>query len=131
MKMTAVKFFEDLKKSNTMFSATTVRKRDKKVDGVVVEPAGAIIKSVYRLNVPATIKEAAERLPPGLRKHEDEANNVLTVYDMTKRDKDGKRGAFRRLNLGAILEVKAKGKRYIPVFDRGDNEWKLTEVISD
>ena len=124
-------FFDHLKKSNTMFSATTIRKNDKKVGGVVVEPAGSIVKSVYRLNVPATKKEAETRLAPGVRKNEDVANNVLTVYDMTKRDKNGNRGAFRRLNLECVLEVKAKKRRYVPHFDPAGDEWVMVEVSAE
>jgi hypothetical protein len=47
------------------------------------------------------------------RAGEDTRNNVLTVYDMQKLEegKDDK-GAFRRINLDALVSLKHKGKQY-------------------
>ena len=50
-------------------------------------------------------------LAPGQRKAEDEANNVLTVYDMQKPTEDGK-GAFRRINLEQLKSCTVQGTRY-------------------
>ena len=116
-------FFENLRKSNTVFSCTTVRKNDKKVDGVVVEPAGTEFRSVYRMGVPATKKPAGYRLAPGVRMAEDQKNAVFTAYDVMKYDKEGKRGAFRRINLAGVRQIKHKGMVYIPEFV--DGEWKI------
>jgi hypothetical protein len=121
------KFFTDLAKKNTIFSVTTRRKNDKVVDGLVVERAGDEYTSTYRLNVPATKKPAASRLPKGARKRADQANNVLTVYDMNKTDKDGNHGAFRRIDLNGVSKVKANGHVYTVDFDRNTHQWVLVE----
>lgn len=120
MNKTVEEFFADLATTNTIFSVTTTRKNDKKVDGVVVEPAGSEYTSTYRFNVPATVKEAETRLAPGTRRAADVANNIVTAYDMNKKDKDGNKGAFRRINLEGVTEVKARGHVYTVDFDGDD-----------
>lgn len=57
-------------------------------------------------------------LPKGQRKAEDAANSVLTVFDMNA-DKgalhtfdDGKKGAFRRINLDGLQSVNLSGTHY-------------------
>ncbi len=125
---TADEFFSDLRTSNTIFGATTLRKNDKKVDGVVVAKAGDEIISTYRLGVKATIKDANTRLPQGLREFEDQDNAVLTVYDMTKTD-DGaeKKGVFRRIDLQGIVEIRVNGAKFESVWNDDDNTWMIQE----
>jgi len=121
-------FFDNLKMTSDLFGVTSVRKNDKKVKGQVVERAGDQIRSVYRFGVPATIKDAETRLPPGARAHNDAKHGVLTVYDMCKRDKDGVRGAFRRINLDGVVEIRHNKNVYFPVWDDVNQEW---EIIQD
>lgn len=121
MTMTAKEFFKNLAKKNTIFSCVTTRKNDKKVDGVVVAKKGEEISSTYRLNVPATKKWAADRLAPGVRKASDNANNIITAYDMTKVDANGEHGAFRRINLAGIKRVKTGGEVFtVKVEENGE-----------
>lgn len=110
-------FFDEVRKNGHMFGATALRKNDKKEGGVVVAKKGEPFSSTYRLGVKATNKPAATRLAPGDRKNEDRANNVLTVFDMNKFDKEGNRGAFRRLNLAEMVEVKISGNKYEIVYN--------------
>jgi len=124
---TATVFFNELRTSNTMFGATTIRKNDKKVDGEIVSKKGDEIKSTYRLGVPATIKEANTRMPSGLRKYEDELNEVLTVYDMNKEDKDGNRGAFRRIAIDGIIEIRVHGSKFETVWNDENSTWDIVE----
>ncbi len=105
MNKTVEEFFQDLKETNTFFSVVTTRKNDKKVDGQVVAKRGETIKSVYRFNVPATKEDANKRLAPGVRAQNDQANGVITAWDVNK---DG----FRRINLDGVTEVHAKGLVY-------------------
>ena len=126
--VTVDELFADLRRSNTFFSCSARRKRDKKVDGVVVEPSGTIYTRTYRLNVPATKKEAERRLPPGQRREEDYANGVITAYDVTATDKHGEKGDFRRINLEGVVQVRAKGKIWTPYYNREDRQWYLVEV---
>ena len=127
------KFFDDLRQSDKFFSVTARRKRDKKVDGEIVERAGTPFTSTYRLNVPATKKEASTRLAPGVRRQEDTANGVITAYDVTKLDEKGEKGAFRRINLNGVESVRALGKTYkavyvsVPVDGAIKGEWFLME----
>jgi len=126
MSKTIEQLFAELQGSSTIFSVTTRRKNNKIVDGVLVEPAGAIYTSTYRLGVPATKKAAARRLAKGVRAESDAANNVITVYDMQKKDNNGNRGAFRRLNLNGVERIKAGGIEYVVEHD--GNKWVAVEV---
>lgn len=119
MTKTVEEFFEDLKDTNTFFSVTTTRKRDKVVDGVVVEPAGSEFTSTYRFNVPADKVDANKRLAPGVRAASDQANAVITAWDVNK---DG----FRRINLDGVGKVKARGNTYEVKFV--DGGWSMVAV---
>lgn len=119
-KVPVTEFFRNLQKTNQIFSCTTLRKRDKKVDGEIVERAGTPFTSTYRFNVPATIKEAQTRLDPGVRVAEDAAKGLVTAYDVSKLDEHGERGAFRRINLLGVQMIKALGKEYVVVDENGE-----------
>ena len=133
MMIPVTKFFDELRQSDKFFSVTARRKRDKKVDGEIVERAGTPFTSTYRLNVPATKKAADTRLDPGVRRAEDTANNIITAYDVTKLDDTGEKGAFRRINLNGVESVRALGKTYTavyvshPVDGAIHGEWYLKE----
>lgn len=107
--LTIAQFKEEVK-DGKMFSVAFRRKTDKKVGGVVVEPAGTIREMVARTGVQKGVKGV---IAPEVRKAEDAENNVLTVYDMAvlEAGKDEK-GAFRRINLSDLLTVKLHGKTY-------------------
>jgi len=126
MSKTIEQLFAELQNSSTIFSVTARRKNDKVVDGTVVEPRGAIYTSTYRFGVPATKKAAARRLAEGVRAESDAANNVITVYDMQKKDRDGNKGAFRRINLNGVESIKAGGVEYVIEYD-GTN-WIAVEA---
>lgn len=125
MKLPVTEFFNKLRNTNKIFSCTTRRKNDKKVDGEIVARAGELYSSVYRFGVSATIKKAEARLEPGVRQLEDELNGIITAYDVMKRDKNGVRGAFRRINLAGIQTIKAFGKEYVAIQE--NNEWFIME----
>lgn len=117
MSKSVEQLFAELQETSTIFSVTTRRKHDKVVAGEVVEPAGAIYTSTYRFGVPATKKAAGYRLAEGVRAGSDAANNVITVYDMQKKDRDGNKGAFRRISLDGVESIKASGVEYIVEHD--------------
>jgi hypothetical protein len=123
--MNVHKFFAVLKDEGKIFGATTLRKRNKKFDGEIVALAGEEIKSVYRLGVSALKKDAVERQVTGDRAYSDAANGVLTVYDVCKRDKDGVRGAFRRIDLEGVVEIRAFKESYVPQWNDVDNDWDI------
>lgn len=102
--------FKEAVKDGKMFSVAFRRKNDKKVGGVVVEPAGTIREMVARTGVK---KGVLGVIPPEVRKAEDAEHNVLTVYDMAvlEAGKDEK-GAFRRINLSDLVTVKLHGVTY-------------------
>ena len=120
-------FFSNIQDTSDMFGCTSLRKNDKKVGGQVVAKRGDEIRSVYRFGIPATKKDAETRLPPGARAHSDAKHAVLTVFDMCKRDKDGIRGAFRRINLDGIVEIRHNKNKYFPVWDESNQEWDIVQ----
>jgi hypothetical protein len=124
---TAKEFFGRLGTANSMFGATSLRKNDKIVDGEIVARAGEEIRSTYRLNVPATIKEAETRLAAGQRAQEDDKNGVLTVFDMNKDDAHGVRGAFRRINLAGLEEIRVNHKKYESRWNNDLHTWEIIE----
>jgi len=99
MKTITAKEFKKLANKGKMFSVQFVKKD------------GTLRDMVARLHVSATKKPAETRLSSGVRKAEDEKNQVLTVYDMNKVE-DGERGQFRRINLKTIKKVKVDGTEY-------------------
>ena len=102
--MTISQLVSIVRGTNTTFGVTFIKKSD-----------GSLRTMSARMGVKKGVKGV---LPKGQRKAEDAANSVLTVFDMNA-DKgalhtfdDGKKGAFRRINLDGLQSVSLKGTRY-------------------
>lgn len=102
--MTMSQFVESVRGTSTTFGVTFIKKGD-----------GSLRTMSARMGVKKGVKGV---LPKGQRKAEDAANNVLTVFDMNA-DKgalhtfdDGKKGAFRRINLSGLQSVRLAGKHF-------------------
>jgi len=115
--LTIDEFLADVK-DGKMFSVTFARKVDKKVGGVIVEPAGSLRTMTARTGVSKGVKGVDE---PEVRKAEDVRNNVLTVYDVNVMDANKNsglpedewtKGAFRRINLAELKTVKLHGSTW-------------------
>lgn len=53
------------------------------------------------------------------RKTQDAEHNVLTCYDMNKIETVGEKGAFRRIPLDSLMEVKHHGEHYVMDEEKG------------
>jgi len=93
------------------FSVDFARKRDKKVNGRIVEDAGSIRRMLCRRGVAKYVKGVQDE---GQRKQEDERYEVLTVWDMGayqelrragKEQEEAGAGAYRRINLADVKAI--------------------------
>lgn len=100
------------------FSVDFARKRDKKVNGRIVEAAGSIRRMLCRTGVAKYVKGV---LPEGQRDREDERCEVLTVWDMGvyqalrkegKAQEEAGEQAYRHINLA---DVKAISIERLPI----------------
>jgi len=96
--LTIAQFVNEVRSSNKIFGVTFYKKSN-----------GELRKMQARMHVSKGVKGV---LAPGVRKAEDSAHNVLTVYDMQKPTEDG-RGAFRRINLSELVGVRLNGSEYV------------------
>ena len=109
--MTISQLVSIVRGTNTTFGVTFIKKSD-----------GSLRTMSARMGVKKGVKGV---LPKGQRKAEDAANSVLTVFDMNA-DKgalhtfdDGKKGAFRRINLSGLQSITLRGVRYTYNDDTG------------
>ena len=54
--------------------------------------------------------------------YKPEEKGLLGVFDMQARDREGKRGAYRMINLLTLKEVKFKGRVYVMNHETGELE---------
>jgi len=108
------------------FSVDFARKKAKKVNGVVVEPAGAIRHMLCRTGVAKFVQGVQ---PEGKRRDEDSRHDVLTVWDVGVYQNLRREGmeqelagvkAYRRINMA---DVKAISIPPVPVTEN------LTEQV--
>jgi hypothetical protein len=98
--MTINEFVTSVRADNTIFGVTFTKKGD-----------GSLRNMTCRMGVSKGVTGA---IAPGVRRDEDDRNNVLTVFDMNVIEKTGsEKGAFRRINLDQVHRVALHGFTYL------------------